>query len=450
MCGPGARPLPQSKYAITCSAEYVPAPLDMNSVWNGLAKFDHVQKTVPTDFWPYAEAVLDYFYPLMRQNSGMSTLDEVECKILAHEHKTAGYPCNNNGCATKGEALQSFGIKGLLSMYTEESSIIGVTLKDELRRIGKDARLFRPMDVCAYAEALTLFDKQNEYLMSNLFYHPSFVRYKSPGLDLGRLYRRLGLHGGDKYDSDANAWDANFPLAIAEFLCYWRSRGHAEPKRVREYYRRMYNGYSSFGGLLYNLVGQPSGHLLTTVDNSLGNIVLMSYHAFRNHLSVETFLSEVLFYVCGDDLIWADRTGLFSPTALSESYFDLGVFLEFESLEPKSFEALSFVGTHPRTVVFNNCRVQSYVYDVPKLSAKSLVYKKNCTDVDRLVKLCAYAQLLFNDADAYNVLCKLCDTFYSDSVRIGTISPVDKRALGSLSSITAQRLQRVYGGFELT
>lgn len=405
---------------------------------------------MPTDFWRYAEAVLDHFFPLMQNVSSTSSEKYVEEQLRDPDHanKTSGYPCNNTGCSTKLSALEAYGVPGLLSMYREDTSVLGVTLKDEIRKAGKDARLFRPMDVCAYCEALVLFSNQNEYLMSLFANSPMAVKYVTPGTDLSRLYRQLHRFNGDLYDADANAWDANFPLIVAEFICYWRSRYHPESKRIREYYRRMYNGYSSALGCLYDLVGQPSGHLLTTVDNSLANIVLMSYHAYLNHLSVGDFVSQVLFFCCGDDLIWADRTHVFSPALVSGTYADAGVYLEFESLEPKPFKVLSFVGTHPAVCKYNDLPVTSYVYDVSRLLAKSCIFRRDATLSDKISKVVSYAHLLFNDAVHFSVLSDLAWKMYTEGVQTGALSSLDPRVTGTLQTLSPTRLARVYGGLE--
>lgn len=240
------------------------------SVWNGVYRFCHPQKSLPIEFAQYAVHVLDYYYPLLKLHSQERDQNFIIAKLRDPEHsdKAAGYPCNNMGASTKVAALDKFGLERLVEMYAD-CSMIGSTLKNEVRPEGKDARFFRPCDVSTYCEALRLFDDQNEYLADNLFSHPIFIKFATPGTDLGDMYGRLLNHGGKFNHFDGSAWDANFSLAIAEILCYWRARDHPSPNAVVEYYSRMYNGYTSVYGNMFHLIGQPSGHLLTSTDNSL-------------------------------------------------------------------------------------------------------------------------------------------------------------------------------------
>lgn len=443
--GPPARPLPRTKFVTVSSEEYSPAPLDETSLWNGVLKFAHPQQLMPSKFTPYAIAVLDHFYPLLASSSTCASNQEIEAKIRDPDHasKISGYPCSELGYPSKLRALEAYGIDGLARMYDCATPVIGATLKDELRPTGKDARFFRPQDVSSYAEGIRLFEHQNEYIAGNLFAHPSFFKFCTPGTDLSFMYKRLFEHRGDLYDADGASWDANFPLAIAEILCYWRSREHEAPDRVRRYYEAMYNGYTAVGGHLFHLVGQPSGHVLTTTDNCLANIVLMSYHAWRNKLPLEEFLNGVLFYCCGDDLVWSDRTKLFYPEALSESYHELGVYLEFSSLEPVSRFDLTFVSTHPRVVKINGVPFLSYVYDAHRLKSKGSSFKSR-EPKQILAKIASYCQLSFFDEDLYRYFRDFLLRMHADYVSRSLVAFNDPDVVGAIRATNPEFLRRLY------
>lgn len=427
-----------------------PAPLNYTSLFNGVARFDHPQQSFPAAFWEYATLVLDHLYPYMSGVEVKLTAQQAQDIILSPEHadKSAGWPWNVLGAPTKRRAVEKFGWEQLQQYYRDHTSVVYGTLKDQLRPVGKDARFFRIMDVAAYYEALLLFHEQNVYLQDHRgCSNPMMIEYTTPGKDLSRLFNRLREHGGLLYDADGAAWDANFPLALARFICWWRSRNHPYPERVRRYYAMMYNGYTVAGGHLFALTGQPSGHLLTSVDNSLGNIILMSYHAWRNNMSVASFLAEVLFYCCGDDLAWSDRTGLFTPRAISETYASVGVFLEFTSLEPLTIEELTFVSTRPVQRVLRGTLQWTYCYDQKRLVPKLRHKRVNQKPIDRIQQLGAYCQLLFN-SPAYEEMRQLMFSTIRQYAAEGLIDVLDKAVLGALESSSGVVLTRVYADSE--
>lgn len=315
-----------------------------------------------------------------------------------HKFKAAGWPWTEYGCTNKLAALEKFGIDQLLDYFDKNQNMIGITLKDELRPIGKDARLFRPADASAFAEGMMLFHNQNAYLQNNLFRCPVFCMYQSPGPHLIQMYRRLREHGGKLYDADGTKWDANLSVALTHWLYQFRARNHNSPNRVMRYFERMMLGYSVHGGHMFRLLGNPSGHYNTTTDNCLAHCFVFAYHAWLNKMCVKEFLEGVLFYCCGDDLVWSDRTGLFTPEKISETYHSLGMFLEFTSLEPMQLEELNFVGTqyvrHPELG-------DMYKYNGEKFKAKLFWRRKGSTALDSVARLTSFAHLTFADQEMY-------------------------------------------------
>jgi len=250
------------------------------------------------------------------------------------------------------------------------------------------------------------------------------------------------------FGADGSQWDAHFPLVVATIICYFRCQGASPDVKsaIERYYSMMYNGYTDVQGWLFNLVGQPSGHCNTTTDNSLGHVIMMSYHAWRLGMTVEQFRALVLFYCCGDDLIWSDRSGSFSPSDLSETYNDFLVSIEFESLEPS--EDVAFVGTRIKTREYNGLRFTGYSNRADKMTATCSWKKKGNTNLDHLQKLCSVAQCMFMDDITFPILRDMCHRYYASCVSEGKLAANDSRALGNLASLSPDSLMRRYFGWE--
>lgn len=442
------RPLPRSKFAERGPVEgYGIAPLDSWSLWNGVAKFRHDQASLESEFIPFALAFLDYWFPL--KPTDLITPVQAEAMLLDPEHsgKACGYPASFYGCNTKGDAVRKLGFSQLRHWYANNTAVVGSTLKDEIRLVGKDARLFRPMDASAYLEGTELFTKQNMYIMSALLSNPVFVQFITPGNDITKLHQLLKSFSKFIYCADGSQWDANFPLIIASIICAWRCRGMSRQYRRRcyRYYSMMYNGYTDVAGWFLRLVGQPSGHCNTTIDNSLCHMIAFAYHGWRHGLSIDDINSTVKFFCCGDDLIFADRNGLWIPELLNETYNLLGMYLEFESLEPGLG---TFVGSVPSSRRWNGTLFNGYTLRLAHAQASSQFVKKTYTPLDHIGKLCSLTQLVFCDEQFFTFMSQHVRTVASRYVSDGLISVYCDQLRGLLASINPDHLVRVYSGWE--
>lgn len=423
-------------------------------MWNGVLKYEHHQsfpEFVDEECWTYVEQVLDSFFPFMDIYSRLSTKEQALERAMDVEHrgKSSGFPWNLLGVPTKKQAIDKYGADKLLSFYYSNTSCLYATLKDEPRPSGKDARLFRLMSVDAFLEAFMLFEEQNTYLVSALGTHPMFISFSSPGFDLGRMFKQLEQHAGDYYDADGNAWDTNFPIMIASFLAYYRSRSFIDPsvkERIYRYYCMMYSGYTVAGGWLLHLKGQASGHFLTSTDNSLCNIIAMSMHAYKNNLSVEEFIKLVLFFCCGDDLVWSDRTFCFTPRLLSGTYEQLGVYLEFSSLDTIPFEHLTFVSTHPKYCVYHGTRFLTYGYEPKRIFGKMAMSKKQVKPIDRVMRIASYCALLFNTH--YEQMHEMLISLITQYLKDGVLDARDPTLIGVMRSSSRRFLEDLYWDFE--
>lgn len=431
--------MPRSKFSAGGVAHgYAPAPLDELSLWNGMCKFQHDQHLLTAGEMSFMLRSLDYWFPMMAMSS-VATDEEVVREIELHKTKTAGYPWFIRGTPSKGRTFETYGLAAIEEYYKTYTSVVGSTLKDELRLVGKDARFFRPQDVSSYVEASRLFKHQNDYLMGQLAVTPIFNRFVLPGQCLPSIFRLLESFSDNCYGADGSQWDANFPLAIASVICAFRSNANTED-RVRRYYQMMYNGFTNVGGNLYNLVGQPSGHYNTSVDNSLANMCLMSLHAYRLGWSMDDFVQRVLFYCCGDDLIWADRSGSFAPELLSQTYAYAGVYLEFEDLSPRKASTLTFVGQRICKRILGDVPVWITALRKDRTLASTCIRKRRTTDLEEFAKLASIVQLSFGDEELYNIVHGVMQNFLTDCLSRRTLSLSDPEVLGLLRSVTFRAL----------
>lgn len=383
-------PPPRSKITdYDSTLGYAPAPLDEISSINGLLKYCHDHQGVESDFVPYAYAVLDSFFPQLSKHSVLTSRQEV-LDIMSdgdHGNKSSGYPYSQQGMPTKKSVVEKKGDLDVLAHV-----LVGA-LKDELRPVGKDARLFRMASAALFAEGVRLFNHQNEYLCDNLFMHPLFVKFCTPGPDLSTLYSLL-REFGPCCDADGSRWDANINLTLVNIVASWRARFLPE-QDVKRYYEQVYFGATLFGGHLWRLYGQASGHVNTSTDNSLVNVLAMAYHAWSSRMTVHEFLSEVRFFVCGDDLIWSDRSGRFGPLDVAGSYGRLGMSLELGSVNMVDVMNCTFVATHPVEGPYG----LTYTYDKSSMLASLRCRKRGETSDMTFQKVVQIRNYLFYHPD---------------------------------------------------
>jgi len=440
--------LPKTKYPPLADSGYSAAPLDELSLWNGLCKFQHPQYTITAEEFVYLYTVLDQFFPDLGQHSQLGSDSLVLQQVHEHTHKACGYPWSAFGCSDKGDALYRYGLSQIESYYSQYTSIISSTLKDELRLVGKDARFFRPQDVASYIEGARLFYHQNQYIMHQAFTSPVFCRFVTPGQQIPELFRRLHAWNGKCFAADGQSWDANFPLIFAQVIALFRSV-HLPAERVSRYYSQMYNGFTLVGGHLFHLCGQASGHYNTSIDNSLGQVCAMALHACRQGILLDDFMQQLLFFCCGDDLIYSDRTNLFNPRELSDTYASIGMYLEFENniLNPMTPYSLSFVGVHMLHRVIRG--VPCWLYSIRTMKARANTVLHKSTDPKKLLaKLSSVAQMVFGDEELFNFVTTAFHNLCAQFVRENLISVMDPDVIGCVRSISFPSLLQQYLSWE--
>jgi hypothetical protein len=405
----------------------------------------HAQQSLTTAEAEFALEYLNSWFPALDMNSQIASDEVVNLQLALHDDRSSGDPWSSLGCPQKLQAFEKFGLQQLEEYYASHWSVVSSTLKDELRKVGKDARFFRPQDVSSYIEGVRLFYHQNEYL-TQTFASPVFCRYVTPGTALSRVFQSIESHSENRYAADGSSWDANFPLAVASVIATFRAK-HS-PERFQRYYRQMYNGVTRVMGEGLRLIGQPSGHYNTSVDNCLAHMVLIAVHGYRHGLSVEQINADLLYYCCGDDIIWSTKSNIFAPANIDATYSSLGVYLEYEYLVGKSVMWLSFCGATPIKRDIRGVRYMSYYMSHPKCHASLLLHRVKSRPLDVLNKLCCIAQLYFMNEDLFNYAKTIFTTTLSNYVASNLVSFRDPNVLGCLRALNEQVLIEKYTGFE--
>jgi hypothetical protein len=429
---------------------YRPAPLDELSFWNGVAKFEHELFTVSNDEFKFALDYLNFLFPLLQVHSRVFNNVEAQERISRSEtkNKASGYPWRHVGAHTKLKALEKWGADYLTEYYAKYTSVLSSTLKDEIRPVGKDARFFRPVDVAAFLESVKLFSDQNDYLMEQSQDSPIFIKYQTPGPDLCQMFKQLFEFSNDAYGADGSRWDACFPLFAAQVICAFRSQ-FLPKERTERYYAQMYNGYTNCLGNIVPLTGQPSGHLLTSLDNSLCHCVLVALHAFRNGISMDMISEHIVYKCCGDDLIYSTRNNaVFKPIEIANTYHSVGCYMEFENMIPWSPFALSFCGVRSCFKDVNGVKYRLYRPASARAKVSFNHFKRKADPLKRLSKMTSLSQLLFCDEVLFELCRKATQDYCVLCFTNALLSPSDPCVRGLMASLTDRSILEMYTRWE--
>lgn len=430
-----------SNYPQQVEEGYCPAPLDNSSIEAGIAKFDHGQILPSVEEMEFALGYLNYLFPLYHLHDTLASDDEILLAFDAERRaKTAGFPFAQLGCPTKGQALDRFGLAAIQQYYREFTDVLGCTLKDEIRPVGKKARLFRPQSIASYVEAFRLFQHGNEYLMSN--HDPLFIKFQVPGPDIVDVFSRIARFSVQGYGLDGDGWDARFCLFAASVICAFRSNPENRDD-VYRYYCMMYNGYTRVGGFVYYLPGQPSGHFNTTVDNALCHCVFVAIHSYRNGIRMYAEIAARIQYaVCGDDMLYSTIDPTFTPDTFATTYNSLGVGVSFERLQPTHPFDLCFVGHR----IFSDRGFPCASLDPTRAIAKSRFRKKKRNAYDHVAKLSSMCQLTYGSKATYDVIYQVMINVISQySVSLGPEFLYSIEGLVRASSETTMLMIARYG-----
>jgi len=379
--------------------------LDKISFLNGIYKYEHSQKTLTVQETQYLKQMLrQELGPFLLKSKNNHVPFECIPDWVVYL-SSSGYIFQSVIGPLKRDVLALFTCRYLYLCYLSFTSVLSGTLKDELRNYMKDSRFFRYADICAIVAAIHLFGFQNFYLCQDWLLTHICIGMKTPGADMSILWQTIYDFCGEVRSFDGEQWDAHFQIWGAELICDFRC-DFASPEKIEEiqrYYAMMYDGVTNCGGTLLHLIGNSSGHYNTGVDNSLFAIMNVWLYCYRNNIS----LQDVLFYVCGDDLIITSVDPNFTTKGLQNSSNKNGIYLESISEEATPFYECVFCGTHPVDI---NGKIR-YTYDVVRQTSSLHYCMRGASAFEYFSKLCSITTNLFYSGCYYELM-SLVEKFY--------------------------------------
>lgn len=411
------------------------APLDMISLMNGLLKWEHPYGTVSHEEFYVTLEWLNAIYgsiihvPQWTPNQALEAIDK---------QKSAGYPHSQIYGHTKGDTLQNMNWDQIMSEFLDHLQVFVATLKDENRKEGKDARLFVPANIIMVAVGNFLFGAQNEAIMNSHSKGSIKIGMETPGSGAYAFWRELYKAEGTYCHTDGPQNDSHFSPVVAMILRDFRKQHLPDnmTKLVNLYYDMAYRMKTLCRGALIEMIGQPTGHTNTASDNSLGYLTLCILHAVRNRMTFDEF-KTIHLAIMGDDMIWCDPTGLFTPTKMSVTWNSVGMYLESPS-DNTVFWDLQFCGMTPMMRDVEGQSYLLYVYQKERLLSSLNLVKKSASPAQRLMKLVSIATLLFADKE---VFCEVKELAYKYAERHHEYMTMnDLMILGYLQDLPQLRL----------
>lgn len=299
--------------------------------------------------------------------------DEVSGQKFMPDNTSAGYVWSQHGQTDKGEAL-AWG-RDLLVWYWNALGEPGTcyplpvwktSLKDEVRKRGKDARVFMAGPLEHHCVSMAFSFEQNAV------FYGGYGRFNGLGTVrqhggwnsfAGRIWRRCGF---DRcFAQDAKGYDASLLafLLLAAASIRFQSLLRSDPdfasdkRQWRRFWRNVESGIYSLlvtpdGYLLLKQRGNASGKFDTTVDNTLVAILVQTYSWLRARpdttlVEMERSLVLVLY---GDDVAGAMAFDSdYSVADMQRGYRECGITLAGEHglvhLSSMDFLGFSFVSS---------------------------------------------------------------------------------------------------------
>jgi hypothetical protein len=400
-------PLPKSNYIpvkrvnVGGEREYEPALLDADAYWIGIFKYSIDQYSITDQEY---EVVLDWlkniFGPSLLRTQHLT---KEEAREELHLDKASGFPWYTKYGPKKQDVVSKCTIEDIYEYFNTYCSIISSTLKGELRLKNKDARLFTPVPHEMAEVGNYLYAGQNEAIMQDIFNNGVTNGAQNPGADMLTVFSMLENHGGDKHATDGQQFDVRLMLFIHR-LCrdlrtFYDRRGN--DKLHRRYYNKLACAWVNVAGVPTRINNQKSGQTNTAIDNSIGQVAVLCLHAIRKGWSYERFRKEVLFFVNSDDMTFSDKTGVFAPERLCETYMSVGQFLETSSLAPLDITEVDYLAATPCWRQVGLRKALFYKYRIGKLLTAFDYVKPNQSLTDYFQKCVSLCILLFGHKDLF-------------------------------------------------
>lgn len=425
----------------TASGAFELAPLDNVSLFNGACKWFHSYGSMSQQ---HRDVLLQWMHRLYGGVlAGVEPASFEDAVYLMDEDKACGEPYNHLYGPKKGDVLKKVPIEDLIQDFWSYRQVAKATLKDELRVVGKDARVFVPANIAMILVGNHLFAAQNEALYNRHNDMPIKVGMSAPGGEAYTFWKSLSLLKGEFHQFDGAQNDCHFSpdlaLLIREFRKHYLPENCA--KMVDRYYDLTYRFLCHVDSGLYEFIGQQTGHTNTAADNSLGYLFLLMYHALLNDLTFEQFM-ENKYAIVGDDVLLCDYTEKFRPSLMDKTWNRLGMYLESPA-EHESFYDLMFMGMHPVKVNLFGFDDILYAYKLDKMLNSVNYCRKSATVAERLQKLVVLAILIFAHRKEFLELRELIYKYVHDQQT--KLNSVDLQMVGLL---TDRYLYQVITRFE--
>jgi hypothetical protein len=350
-----------SKYAKDCPFMDDDQVRDMNRAW---------------------EWTSSHFYPYMC-GALVRGRDEVVSKL--DRTTSAGAPFNvcygtkGDLLDCDGEILQVFDDSWRLLESDENHTYLCTnSLKEEIRPTDKIAqnkiRTFTAMAVDATVDGNRLFSDMNERMNSAWLVSSSTVGWSPMNGNWGRLLEKLQQHPNG-YALDESEYDSSLRSYMMWGCARFRwsclrdeDRTPENLRRIKHYYRNLVNTViiSPEGVLVMKLGGNPSGSVNTINDNTLILFALLSYAWIRlvpekESTSIQEFLTNVAFALCGDDNTWTvsdEAHPFYNGKTVCVEFSSIGITTTSDCYEPRAAEDLDYLSAH--TVYLRGFAVPQY------------------------------------------------------------------------------------------
>lgn len=259
------------------------------------------------------------------------------------------------GNYTMGPELQKHydELLGVLESGCRSQVVFNGTLKDEARPISKNlegkTRVFSACDV-----AFSIIVRQQYLTVAKAMMENNLLTECAVGMNAYKSWHHLAMHliqfGDDRMIAgDYKNYDKQIPplfiRAAFHVLDRWRSF-HIPISRVNANIARGVATDIAFPIINMNkeLVqfygGNPSGHPLTALVNSIVNSMLVRFAYSKIGYPLSTFKQNVALVTLGDDNIMGSRIDEFNHTSLSSALRDYGVTY---TMADKKSESVPFI-----------------------------------------------------------------------------------------------------------
>jgi len=340
--------------------EYLPSVMNFEALFRGLTRGTLPGTIAHFDMMRDMSAIFHYKFGPFLIGSKVSTLSEV---LSSMELTTSpGWPyCYFH--STKLEALMGewrHVLKVIKRMFKgkEVHMLTQLTLKDELLSAlkveGKRSRIFSNVSLPVNLVGAILFNDQNNKMHESLFQHPNTIGVDLPGPGFLNIYTKLSAFVKDPnkkvgWDDDASSWDILFLQILIYVIMDGRMKYLPDWTRqaVYRYYAEVYAGYRVVLGRVLRFWMDPSGHLNTADDNSIGKYLCyyIPFKTMNPNAHWKDFCRALSIFSNGDDGVGVrvDETINWHPVAMVEILATWGVYLEITSYDLKPVRELVYL-----------------------------------------------------------------------------------------------------------